>query len=166
VSQISSLGARRTGRRELLKGAGALAIAGAMSPMVFSIRSAGAQDSVTVTMWGNHPEWAEPMQALVDAFQAAVPGIEVDFSASPGDQYGAKLQTAIQGGETSDILGMQEGDIIVFDIEKRELNVEISEDEMKKRLASWTPPPPNYTSGVYAKYAKLVSSASEGAITR
>jgi ABC-type glycerol-3-phosphate transport system substrate-binding protein len=107
------LGARRTGRRELLKGAGALAMAGAMSPMAFSIRSAGAQDSITVTMWGNHPEWAEPMQALLDAFQAAVPGIEVDLSTTPGDQYGAKIQTAIQGGETSDIFGDLEGNIIV-----------------------------------------------------
>ena len=37
---------------------------------------------------------------------------------------------------------------------------------MKRRLAAWTAPQPNYTSGVFAKYAKLVSSASEGAITR
>jgi raffinose/stachyose/melibiose transport system substrate-binding protein len=107
------LGARRTGRRDVLKGAGALALAGAMSPMAFSIRSAGAEDSVTVTMWGNHPEWAEPMQGLLEAFQAAVPGIEVDFTASPGDSYGAKIQTAIQGGETSDIFGDLEGNIIV-----------------------------------------------------
>jgi dihydroxy-acid dehydratase len=64
------------------------------------------------------------------------------------------------------IAALQEGDIVVFDIEKRELNVEISDDEMKRRLASWTPPAPNYTTGVFAKYAKLVSSASEGAITR
>jgi dihydroxy-acid dehydratase len=64
------------------------------------------------------------------------------------------------------IAALQEGDIVVFDIEKRELNVEISNDEMKRRLASWTPPAPNYTTGVFAKYAKLVSSASEGAITR
>jgi dihydroxy-acid dehydratase len=64
------------------------------------------------------------------------------------------------------IAALQEGDIVVFDIEKRELNVEISDDEMKRRLANWTAPAPNYTTGVFAKYAKLVSSASEGAITR
>ena len=113
MSQISSLGERRTGRRQILKAGGALALAGAMSPIAFSIRSAGAQDAVTVTMWGNHPEWAEPMQALLDAFQEANPGIEVDFSTIPGDQYGAKIQTAIQGGETSDIFGDLEGNIIV-----------------------------------------------------
>jgi dihydroxy-acid dehydratase len=64
------------------------------------------------------------------------------------------------------IAALQEGDVIVFDIEKRQLNVEISDEEMQRRLASWTPPPPHYTTGAFAKYAKLVSSASEGAITR
>ncbi|HET9662562.1 MAG TPA: extracellular solute-binding protein, partial [Thermomicrobiales bacterium] len=113
MSQISSSSERRTGRRQVLKAGGALALAGAMSPIGFTIHNTGAQDSVTVTMWGNHPEWAEPMQALLDAFQAAVPGIEVDFSTTPGDQYGAKIQTAIQGGETSDIFGDLEGNIIV-----------------------------------------------------
>jgi len=43
--------------------------------------------------------------------------------------------------------------------------VELSDDEIAARLKAWTPPPPRYTSGVMAKYAKLVSSASEGAIT-
>lgn len=113
MSQIPSLGTRRTGRRALLKTGGALALAGAMSPIVFTIRTAGAEDAVTVTMWGNHPEWADPMRALLDAFEEATPGVKVDFSATPGDQYGAKIQTAIQGGETSDIFGDVEGTIIV-----------------------------------------------------
>jgi dihydroxy-acid dehydratase len=64
------------------------------------------------------------------------------------------------------IAAVREGDMIVFDVEKRELNVELSEAEMKDRLASWSAPKPKYPSGVFAKYAKLVSSASEGAITR
>jgi len=64
------------------------------------------------------------------------------------------------------IAAVREGDIIVFDVDKRELNVEISNDEMKKRLAEWREPEPHYTTGVFAKYAKLVSSASDGAITR
>ncbi len=113
MSQISSLGSRRTGRRDLLKAGGAAALAGALAPMVFTIRTAGAQDAVTVTMWGNHPEWADPMRALLDAFEEATPGVKVDFSTTPGDQYGAKIQTAIQGGETSDIFGDLEGNIIV-----------------------------------------------------
>ncbi len=113
MSQMSSLESRRTGRRQLLKAGGALALAGAMSPIAFTIRQAGAEDAVTVTMWGNHPEWADPMRALLDAFQEAEPGVQVDFSTVPGDQYPAKIQTAIQGGETSDIFGDLEGNIIV-----------------------------------------------------
>ncbi|HEU4391979.1 MAG TPA: dihydroxy-acid dehydratase, partial [Blastocatellia bacterium] len=64
------------------------------------------------------------------------------------------------------IAAMREGDIVVIDIDKRKLDVEISDAEIATRLSSWTPPPPRYTSGVFAKYAALVSSASEGAITR
>jgi dihydroxy-acid dehydratase len=64
------------------------------------------------------------------------------------------------------IAAVREGDMIVFDVDKRELNVEISDEEMQKRLAEWREPEPHYTTGVFAKYAKLVSSASEGAITR
>ncbi len=113
MTDLSSLAGRRTDRRSLIKAGGALAAAGALTSFTFGIRTAGAQDAVTVTMWGNHPEWTEPMEALIGAFQEANPGIEIDFSASPGDAYGAKIQTAIQGGETSDIFGDQEGGIIV-----------------------------------------------------
>jgi dihydroxy-acid dehydratase len=64
------------------------------------------------------------------------------------------------------IAAVREGDTIVFDVENRRLEVEISDEEMQRRLATWNPPAPRYTSGVFAKYAKLVSSASEGAVTR
>jgi dihydroxy-acid dehydratase len=64
------------------------------------------------------------------------------------------------------IAAVREGDIIVFDVDKRELNIEISVEEMQQRLSEWREPEPHYTTGVFAKYAKLVSSASEGAVTR
>jgi dihydroxy-acid dehydratase len=64
------------------------------------------------------------------------------------------------------IAAVREGDSIVFDVEKRELNVEISPEELARRLADWKAPAPRYETGVFAKYAKLVSSASEGAVTR
>ena len=64
------------------------------------------------------------------------------------------------------IAAVREGDTIVFDVEKRRLDLEISDEEMQRRLASWSPPAPHYATGVFAKYAKLVSSASEGAVTR
>jgi len=44
--------------------------------------------------------------------------------------------------------------------------VELSDDELTARLVAWSPPAPRYESGVLAKYARLVSSASDGAVTR
>ena len=63
------------------------------------------------------------------------------------------------------IAALRNGDTIVLDIAKRRLDVELTAAEIKKRLARWKPPAPRYRSGVMAKYARLVSSASEGAIT-
>jgi dihydroxy-acid dehydratase len=60
---------------------------------------------------------------------------------------------------------LREGDVIHIDINARRLDVEVSESELASRHAAWTPPQPHYTRGVMAKYAKLVASASEGAVT-
>ncbi len=64
------------------------------------------------------------------------------------------------------IAALREDDVIVLDVEAHELRVELSEQEIESRLAGWKAPAPRFTSGVFAKYAALVSSASEGAITR
>jgi dihydroxy-acid dehydratase len=61
---------------------------------------------------------------------------------------------------------LRNGDIVVLDVQKRLLEVEISDLEIKQRLAAVKPRAPRYPSGVFAKYAALVSSASDGAITR
>jgi dihydroxy-acid dehydratase len=53
----------------------------------------------------------------------------------------------------------------VIDVEGRTLDVELDADELARRLAEWTAPAPRYTSGVFAKYAATVRSASEGAVT-
>ena len=63
------------------------------------------------------------------------------------------------------IAAVAEGDIIVFDIPNRQLSVDLSAAEIQKRLAAWKPPAPRFASGVMAKYALLVSSASLGAVT-
>jgi dihydroxy-acid dehydratase len=63
------------------------------------------------------------------------------------------------------VAAVRDGDTIVFDIPRRSLRVEITDAEMQKRLAGWRAPQPRYASGVMAKYALLVSSASLGAIT-
>jgi dihydroxy-acid dehydratase len=61
---------------------------------------------------------------------------------------------------------LEDGDIVIIDIAGRKLDTEVPAAELARRLAAWKPHPPNYTSGVFAKYASLVSSASDGAITR
>ncbi len=63
------------------------------------------------------------------------------------------------------VAAVREGDMIVFDINARRLDVDLTDAQIKERLASWQAPAPHYTTGVFAKYAALVSSASEGAIT-
>ncbi len=60
---------------------------------------------------------------------------------------------------------VEEGDTITVDVDAKELNLEVDEAVLAERRARWTPPEPRYTSGALAKYAALVSSASEGAIT-
>ncbi len=63
------------------------------------------------------------------------------------------------------ISAVQEGDIVVFDVAKRELNVQLSDEEIAKRVAEYQSPPPLYTRGVLGKYSRHVSSASIGAVT-
>ena len=83
--------------------------------------------------------------------------------ATHGLMAGHVAPEAANGGP---IAALCTGDTIVFDVAKRRLDVELSDGEIHSRLSKWTPPSPRYTSGVMAKYAKLVSSASEGAVTR
>lgn len=82
--------------------------------------------------------------------------------ATRGLMAGHVAPEAFVGGP---IAALREGDIVSLDIEARRLDVELSDDEMQARLAAWTPPPPRYTSGVFAKYARDVSGAERGAIT-
>jgi dihydroxy-acid dehydratase len=64
------------------------------------------------------------------------------------------------------IAALREGDRVTLDIENRTLSVDLSDEEIENRLKDWRDPQPRYETGVFAKYAALVSSASEGAITR
>ena len=59
---------------------------------------------------------------------------------------------------------LRDGDSIVIDIPKRGLDVDLSESEIEARLRTWSRPPPRYPTGALAKYAKLVASASRGAV--
>jgi dihydroxy-acid dehydratase len=82
--------------------------------------------------------------------------------ATHGLMVGHIAPEAARGGP---LAAVRDGDTIVIDVERRRLDLELPEDELAGRLAGWSPPPPRYTSGVLAKYAQLVGSASEGAIT-
>jgi dihydroxy-acid dehydratase len=82
--------------------------------------------------------------------------------ATHGLMAGHVAPEAAAGGP---IAAVREGDMITFDIAARRLDVEVPDAEMKDRLSRWTAPPPRYTTGVMAKYARLVSSASRGAVT-
>ncbi len=83
--------------------------------------------------------------------------------ATRGLMVGHVAPEAAAGGP---IAALREGDSIVFDVEARRLDVELTAAELDARLRGWAPPPPRYAAGVFAKYAALVSSASEGAVTR
>ncbi|MBI5410652.1 MAG: dihydroxy-acid dehydratase [Nitrospirae bacterium] len=72
---------------------------------------------------------------------------------------------APEAAKKGPIAALKNGDMIVFDVAKRRLDVDLTQKEIKARLSKWKPPVPRYTSGVMAKYARHVSSASEGAVT-
>ena len=82
--------------------------------------------------------------------------------ATRGFTIGHVSPEASRGGP---IAAIREGDTIVIDVAKRRLDADLSEAEIKTRLQSWKAPVPRYQTGVMAKYARMVSSASTGAIT-
>ncbi len=81
---------------------------------------------------------------------------------SHGFVVGHVTPEAYEGGP---IALVKDGDQITIDAQSKQLYVDLDENEIKKRQEEWTQPAPRYTKGVLAKYAKTVSSASEGAVT-
>jgi dihydroxy-acid dehydratase len=82
--------------------------------------------------------------------------------ATRGLMAGHVAPEAAAGGP---IAAVREGDIVTIDVEGRKLHVELSDEEIRSRLSAWTAPAPRYATGVMAKYARLVSCASVGAVT-
>jgi dihydroxy-acid dehydratase len=104
--------------------------------------------------------------AIVGAGLGATVALLTDGRFSGGTRglmIGHIAPEAAMGGP---IAALQDGDIVTIDIEKRRIDTDVPAHEIATRLAAWTPPKPRYTSGVFAKYAALVSSAADGAITR
>lgn len=110
-------------------------------------------------------EMLAPTSAIIGAGLGDSVGLITDGRFS-GGTYGMVVghvaPEAIVGGT---IALVQENDCITIDAESRLLELVVSETELARRRAAWQPPKPKYTSGVLAKYAKLVSSSSLGAVT-
>jgi dihydroxy-acid dehydratase len=83
--------------------------------------------------------------------------------ATHGLMAGHVAPEAPRGGP---IAAVRDGDVIELDITKRRLELDLPQEEIDRRIAEWQAPPARYEKGVMAKYARSVSSASEGAITR
>ncbi len=83
--------------------------------------------------------------------------------ATRGLMVGHVAPEAARGGP---LAAVEEGDPVTIDVEARRLEVELAPEVLQARLARWQPRPPRYTTGVFARYAALVSSASEGAVLR
>ncbi len=109
------------------------------------------------------------MLSLTGAIQGAGLGATVALltdgrfsGATHGLMAGHVAPEAAVGGP---IAAVRNGDTIVFDVKRRRLDVELTPAELRRRLRGFKPPKPRYTAGVLAKYARMVSSASEGAVT-
>jgi len=110
-------------------------------------------------------EMLSPTSALIGAGLGDSVGLITDGRFS-GGTYGLVVgHVAPEAAVGGTIALVEEGDQITIDAERRLLQLDVPDKEIARRRARWTPPQPKYTSGVLFKYAKLVSSASEGAVT-
>ena len=110
-------------------------------------------------------EMLSPTSAIIGAGLGDQVGLITDGRFS-GGTYGLVVgHVAPEAAVGGTIALVRDGDPITIDSERRTLALEVPEAELTRRRAAWTPPRPKYTSGVLAKYAKLVSSASLGAVT-
>ena len=110
-------------------------------------------------------EMLAPTSAIIGAGLGDTVGLITDGRFS-GGTYGMVVgHVAPEAAVGGTIALVQEGDSITIDADRRLLQLDISDAELARRRAGWTPRQPRYTHGVLHKYAKLVSSASIGAVT-
>jgi dihydroxy-acid dehydratase len=110
-------------------------------------------------------EMLAPTSAIIGAGLGDSVGLITDGRFS-GGTYGMVVgHVAPEAAVGGTIALVEEGDLITIDAKERLLQLNIDESELAKRRANWQPPQPSYTRGVLAKYAKLVSSSSLGAVT-
>jgi len=110
-------------------------------------------------------EMLAPTSALIGAGLGDAVGLITDGRFS-GGTYGMVVgHVAPEAAVGGAIALVEEGDSITIDAPNRLLNLNVTDEELQRRRAAWQPPTPRYTKGVLAKYAKLVSSSSVGAVT-
>ena len=110
-------------------------------------------------------EMLAPTSAIIGAGLGETVGLITDGRFS-GGTYGMVVgHVAPEAAVGGAIALVQEGDTITIDAHQRLLHLHVSDEELEQRRAAWQPPKPRYTKGVLAKYAKLVSSSSIGAVT-
>ncbi len=110
-------------------------------------------------------EMLAPTSAIIGAGLGDSVGLITDGRFS-GGTYGMVVgHVAPEAAVGGAIALVQEGDTITIDANQRLLQLHVSDEELERRRAAWQPPKPRYTKGVLAKYAKLVSSSSIGAVT-
>lgn len=110
-------------------------------------------------------EMLAPTSAIIGAGLGDAVGLITDGRFS-GGTYGMVVgHVAPEAAVGGAIALIEEGDSITIDAPARSLQLNISDEELARRRANWQPPAPRYTKGVLAKYAKLVSSSSVGAVT-
>jgi dihydroxy-acid dehydratase len=110
-------------------------------------------------------EMLAPTAALVGAGLGDAVGLITDGRFSGGTHGLVVGHVAPEAALGGPIALVREGDPITIDAGRRDLRIDVSERELTQRRASWAPPAPRYTTGVLAKYARLVSSSSLGAVT-
>ncbi len=111
-------------------------------------------------------EMLAPTSAIVGMGLSESVALITDGRFSGGTKGPCIGHVSPEAAEGGPIALLQDGDVIKIDIPARRLEVELSEEELKKRRESWKPPQPKITKGYLARYAKFVTSASTGAVYR
>jgi dihydroxy-acid dehydratase len=110
-------------------------------------------------------EMLAPTSAIIGAGLGDAVGLITDGRFS-GGTYGLVVGHVAPEAAVGGTIGLlKDGDIITIDAQENRLDVHLTPAELSERQTAWTPPAPRYTRGVLAKYAKLVSSSSLGAVT-
>jgi dihydroxy-acid dehydratase len=110
-------------------------------------------------------EMLSPTSAIIGEGLGDSVGLITDGRFS-GGTYGMVVgHVAPEAAVGGTIALVNEGDSVTIDADQRLLQLNVNDEELARRRAAWQPPAPRYTRGVLAKYAKLVSTASKGAVT-